>query len=64
MGLYILKTKFQMFLEDESGATAVEYAVLVSLFSIVFIAAYGQLAGSINNQFALLENTILTGEVQ
>lgn len=53
-----------MFLEDESGATAVEYAVLVSLFSIVFIAAYGQLAGSINNQFGVLENTILTGEVQ
>ena len=41
-----LKTSPKVFLADESGATAIEYALIASLLSIVIIGALVALNGS------------------
>jgi len=39
------------FFRDESGASAVEYGLLVGLIGVFLIAAIGALGSSINSQF-------------
>ena len=49
-------TKFSRFMNDESGATAIEYALIAAVVGVGIIAALGTLAGSISSTF----NTIGT----
>lgn len=49
-------TKFSRFMNDESGATAIEYALIAAVVGVGIIAALGTLAGSISTTF----NTIGT----
>lgn len=40
----------QSFLKDESGATAIEYALIAALISVAAIGAYNAVGGAINTQ--------------
>ncbi len=44
------------FLADESGATMVEYAVMVSLIAAVCIGALGIFGGKVNDLFGVLNS--------
>ncbi len=46
-----VKQAVQDFWNDESGVTAVEYALIVALITAAIITAWGVLAGGINSAF-------------
>jgi pilus assembly protein Flp/PilA len=46
------------FLRDESGPTAVEYAVMLALIIVVCIAAITALGSNTNNNFTFVSNKI------
>ncbi len=43
--------KFNSFLQDEQGATMIEYSVIGSLISIVIIGMVTNIGGSVNDLF-------------
>ncbi|MEO0049049.1 MAG: Flp/Fap pilin component [Actinomycetota bacterium] len=45
------KAQLAAILKDEQGATAIEYALLVGLISVVIIAAVTTLGGQLNTLF-------------
>ena len=49
---------FARFLKDETGASAVEYALIAALISVGIIAGATSLGGSINNTFTSLGNAM------
>lgn len=49
--LILLKLKLSSFLKREDGATAIEYAIIAGLISIVIIAAVGPLGEQILEVF-------------
>lgn len=53
-----LKEKFQKFLRDEEGATAVEYAVMVALIIVVCIVAIGWIGTGANQAFTTVANSL------
>jgi pilus assembly protein Flp/PilA len=45
-------TKFiSRFAQDDSGATAIEYGLIIALIAVVIIAAVGTIGTKINNGF-------------
>jgi len=46
------------FLQDETGATAIEYGLIVSLISIVAIAAYSQVGSKLQSTFNDVANNL------
>ena len=42
---------FNEILNDESGATAIEYGLIAALIAVALIAALGSVGGSLNNTF-------------
>ena len=44
------------FTHDESGATAIEYGLIVALIAVVIIGAVTTLGGHINNAFTSVNN--------
>ena len=46
------------FFQDESGASAVEYGLLVALIAVVIIGAVTLLGGAIKTQFSTAATTI------
>ncbi len=46
------------FVKDESGPTAVEYAVMLALIIVVCITAIGVLGTNANNTFSFVGDTI------
>lgn len=53
-------SKFTRFLKDESGATAIEYGLIVALIAVVIIAAVTAIGGTLNTTFTDA-NTALAG---
>jgi pilus assembly protein Flp/PilA len=53
-----LGTALVTFLKDESGPTAVEYAVMLALIIVVCIAAITVLGKNANNTFLAVGNAI------
>jgi pilus assembly protein Flp/PilA len=51
-------SKFVAFINDESGPTAVEYAVMLALIIVVCIAAITALGTNANNTFSTVSNTV------
>jgi len=49
------------FLKDESGASAVEYGLLVALIAVVIIGAVTMLGGTISSMFTSVSTAISTG---
>ena len=54
----MFKTLMSNFLRDESGATAIEYGLIVALVSVAAIVALTSLGGSLNNIFSLISSTL------
>ena len=56
-----LMTKVQNFIQDESGPTAVEYAVMLALIIVVCIGAVTAIGNSANAQFTVVDNALQPG---
>lgn len=46
----------QRFAKDESGATAIEYGLIVALIAVVIIGAVTTLGSHLNNAFTKINN--------
>jgi pilus assembly protein Flp/PilA len=51
---------FARFMNDESGATAIEYGLIAALISVALITGAGALGNSLNNQFQNLSTKLNT----
>jgi len=49
---------FNKFIQDESGATAIEYALIAALLSIGIIAMLKSVKGNLNNTFNVISNEL------
>ncbi len=49
------------FLQDENGATAIEYGLIAALVSIAIIAALTTLGGNLTSTFTTVGNSLNTG---
>jgi pilus assembly protein Flp/PilA len=43
---------FRRFVQDDSGATAIEYGLIAALVSVAIIVALGTLGNNLNNTFS------------
>jgi pilus assembly protein Flp/PilA len=50
--------KIRNFLSDESGATAVEYGIIIALIAGAIVVALGALGGSLNTMFTNMSTTV------
>jgi pilus assembly protein Flp/PilA len=50
--------RLRQFIEDESGATAVEYALIATLMSVVIISSLTTLGRAIERQFETIAEAI------
>ncbi len=46
------------FLQDENGATAIEYGLIAALVSIIIIAGLGLLGGALDTAFSSIGNKV------
>ncbi len=46
-----MKSLFNRFIKDESGATAIEYGLIAALIAVAIIAALGTLGNNLTNTF-------------
>ena len=53
-------SNFANFLRDESGATAVEYGLIVALVSFAAVGAYGALGNAMEAMYAVVESVVLS----
>lgn len=53
-----MQNLFTRFIEDESGATAIEYGLIAALISVVIITALTTLGGTLGSNFDAIETTI------
>ena len=53
-----LFVKFQTFISQDRGATAVEYALLVGLIAVAIIGAVTALGGQLNTLFTSVKTAI------
>jgi pilus assembly protein Flp/PilA len=51
------------FIEDESGATAIEYGLIAALISVALIAGASALGNGINNKFSDVSNALGDAEL-
>lgn len=56
-----MRTFLKKFIQDESGATAIEYGLIAALISVALIAGATSLGAQIGTTFTNLEGTIKTG---
>ncbi len=53
-----MKKFLTKFTKEESGATAIEYALIAGLISVVVITALTTLGGSLESTFTTISNTL------
>lgn len=53
-----MKNLFSRFIEDESGATAIEYGLIAGLIAIAIIAGAGSLGNALDNQLDAISNEV------
>ncbi|AHA27594.1 hypothetical protein lam_221 [Candidatus Liberibacter americanus str. Sao Paulo] len=49
---------FKKFLNDESGATAIEYGLIASLIAVAIIASIGQIGDALKTKFSKIATAI------
>ncbi|TGP67718.1 MULTISPECIES: Flp family type IVb pilin [unclassified Mesorhizobium] len=54
-----MKSLLQRFLQDETGATAIEYGLLVAVLSLAIVGGVGQAANAIEWLFSDNSSTIV-----
>lgn len=47
-----MKSRFSLFLNDESGATAIEYSLIAALIGVAVIAAVKKLGTTLSTKFS------------
>ena len=47
-------TIFRRFIDDDSGATAIEYGLIAALIAVVIIGALSTLGGNLNSKFTTI----------
>lgn len=57
-----MKEMIRAFINDEGGATMVEYAILVALIAVAVITTVGLLGTEINNKFDEVVNALTEEE--
>jgi len=55
-----MKDLFKRFIKEESGATMVEYAILVALISVVAIVIIGTVGQSVQTAFERVQSELAT----
>lgn len=50
--------RLKSFMLDRSGATALEYCLIAMMISVAAIGGFRAISGSLNNTFAIVENTL------
>jgi pilus assembly protein Flp/PilA len=50
--------EFRKLIRDESGATAIEYALIASLIAVAIVTAATTLGGKISNTFGTVGNSL------
>lgn len=53
-----MKTIFQRFMKDETGATAIEYGLIASLIGVAIIAGAAALGTSLNSTFDAVSSKV------
>ena len=53
-----MKNLVSRFLNDESGATAIEYGLIAALMAVIVIAAVGALGGSLQGAFTRIAGNL------
>jgi pilus assembly protein Flp/PilA len=53
---------FEKLMNDESGATAIEYGLIAALISIAAIVAMTTLGDSLKNSFGTVSNTLTNAQ--
>ncbi|MGM0633448.1 MAG: Flp family type IVb pilin [Pseudomonadota bacterium] len=53
-----MKQLLKQFWQEESGATLVEYAIIVALIAVASIGIISTLQGSINNVFSSISSSL------
>jgi pilus assembly protein Flp/PilA len=53
-----MKTLFQRFLRDQSGATAIEYGLIAALISVAAIGAMTAVGGGVSNTFTKAKDAL------
>ena len=54
----VLMTTFSRFLDDESGATAIEYALIAAIVSISIVAGLQNIRGSLQSTFTSVNSEL------
>jgi pilus assembly protein Flp/PilA len=50
--------KFKSFVANESGATAIEYALIASLIAIALVTILGQLGSKLSSEFSEVSSAL------
>jgi pilus assembly protein Flp/PilA len=58
-----MKTLFNRFVKDESGATAIEYGLIAALLAVAIIGALNTLATELNETFGFVETALENAQV-
>ena len=53
-----MKVFFSRFLEDEAGATSIEYSLIAALIAVVIITAVTKLGTNLSNKFNTIANAV------
>ncbi|MFZ5616773.1 MAG: Flp family type IVb pilin [Pseudomonadota bacterium] len=54
----VLPSLFDRFARDESGATAIEYGLIVSLIFLAIVAAVNDFAGKSNDMYSDIQSAL------
>jgi pilus assembly protein Flp/PilA len=53
-----MRSHFARFVKDASGVTAIEYALIAGIISIVIVGALTVVGGSLNTKFSMVANDL------
>lgn len=56
-------TTIKSFINDESGATAIEYGLIAALVSVAAIGALGDMGEELKNMFGFVEDELAGAQV-
>jgi|EndMetStandDraft_9_1072997.scaffolds.fasta_scaffold2467339_1 pilus assembly protein Flp/PilA len=53
-----MKTMFEKFFTDNSGATAIEYGLISAIMAVALLSGFGAFSNALSNQFVYLSDTM------
>ena len=53
-----MRTLIARFAKDESGATAIEYGLIITLLSLALLVALTTMGGNLNNKYVAIGNML------